>query len=152
MVQTSVSYRKGTMARYEETHYNWAGNPLRTEKHVVTIVGKPRDKYTHRFCSPDDCYAKVKVRDEKGDEYDVRCDCLSVYNTMADLDHEDFAQLRKEVVLGSCYTSDYQNSFGIDPNEVYNYCEGFGEETGWDEEKDTPEAFADYCEGMAWAA
>ena len=27
--------------------------------------------------------------------------------------------------MGSCYTADYENSFGVDPNEVADYAEGY---------------------------
>ena len=62
-----------------------------------------------------------------------------------DLDEEQLKQLRSEICVGSCYGSDYENSFEIDSDEVYNYSEGylsFLEECGYE---DTPEEFAVYC-------
>lgn len=62
-----------------------------------------------------------------------------------DLDEEQLKKLRSEICVGSCYGSDYKNSFEIDSNEVYNYSEGylsFIEECGYE---DTPEEFAEYC-------
>ena len=38
-----------------------------------------------------------------------------------DLDEEQLKKLRSEISVGSVYLSDYNNSFEIDPNEVYNY-------------------------------
>jgi len=143
-----LTIRKGAVARYEETHYNLWGNPIRTDEAVVTILGRPRHKRTERFCQADDYGAKVRVRDEKGSEYDVLCDCLSVYNTIWDLTHDELCQLRGQVCLGSCYTGDYRNTFGIDPHQVYDFCEGFGQSIGWSDDDDTPDNFADYCEGV----
>ena len=37
---------------------------------------------------------------------------------------------------------------GVDVNDVYAASEGFGMETGWDDEQDTPENFADYCDAI----
>ena len=65
-----------------------------------------------------------------------------------DLDREQLMQLRSEICVGSCYVSDYANSFEIDPNEVCNYSEGylsFIEEVGYE---DTQEEFAEYCMGV----
>lgn len=62
-----------------------------------------------------------------------------------DLDEEQLKKLRSEICVGSYYGSDYENSFEIDSNEVYNYSEGylsFIEECGYE---DTPEEFAEYC-------
>ena len=42
-----------------------------------------------------------------------------------DLDEEQLKKLRSEISVGSVYLSDYNNSFEIDPNEVYNYSEGY---------------------------
>ena len=62
-----------------------------------------------------------------------------------DLDREQLKKLRSEICVGSCYLSDYANSFEIDPHEVCNYSEGylsFIEEVGYE---DTQEEFAEYC-------
>ena len=88
------------------------------------------------------------MKPAKGDAYDVNVEHLEVYNTIWDLTHDELMQLRGQVVLGSCYLKDYDNKFGIDPKQVYDFCEGYGESIGWSDEDDTPEAFADYCEGV----
>lgn len=62
-----------------------------------------------------------------------------------DLDREQLMQLRSEICVGSCYVSDYANSFEIDSHEVCSYSEGylsFIEEHGYE---DTQEEFAEYC-------
>ena len=139
--------KRGERVRYVKTHYNWWGNPISTTNEVVTIMDNPRDEHG-RYCRPDAWHAYVKVRNEKGVEYEAECDDLEVYNTMADLTHDDYVQLRTEIKHGSIYLSDYHNSFGVDVNDVYAASEGFGMETGWDDEQDTPENFADYCDAI----
>ena len=65
-----------------------------------------------------------------------------------DLDREQLMQLRSEICVGSCYISDYANSFEIDSHEVCSYSEGylsFIEECGYE---DTPKEFAEYCMGI----
>lgn len=69
---------------------------------------------------------------------------------MWDLTKEELEQLRKEVCVGSCFISDYENSFNINPDEVCDYCDGYWEFL-WSEYKeeaeniDSPEEFAIYC-------
>ena len=145
------SIKRGERVRYEHTRYHIWGNPLETIEEVVTIIDRPRDEIGC-FCRETAYGARVKVRFDNGLEDDVDCDELSVFNTMADLTHEDYARLRGEIRHGSMYLSDYRNSFGVDVNTVYAASEGFGMETGWDDEQDTPENFADYCDGIEWAA
>lgn len=65
-----------------------------------------------------------------------------------DLDEEQLKKLRSEICVGSVYLSDYNNSFEIDPNEVYNYSGGYLEEVDEYYGNDTPEHFAEYCMGV----
>ena len=65
-----------------------------------------------------------------------------------DLDEEQLKKLRSEICVGSVYLSDYNNSFEIDPNEVYNYSESYLEEVDEYYGNDTPEHFAEYCMGV----
>ena len=148
----TLTIRKGCKVRYVKTHYNLWGNPISTTNEVVTITDNPRDPETGRYCSAQDWHAYVKVRNGKGTEYEAECDDLEVYNTMGDLTHDDYMQLRREIRHGSIYLSDYRNSFGVDENEVYSASEGFGMETGWNDDEDTPEAFADYCDAIEYEA
>lgn len=65
-----------------------------------------------------------------------------------ELNEEQLKKLRSEICVGSCYGSDYENSFGIDPDEVYEYSEGYLmylDESGYE---DTQEEFAQYCMGV----
>lgn len=147
-----LTYRRGTKVRHVETRYNFWGNVMETIDRVVTIVDNPRNPETGRYCSATDFDAHVRVKPDKGDAYDVNVEYIEVYNTIYDLEHDELMQLRKQVTLGSCYLADYNNSFGIDNQQVCDFCEGFGEEIGWSDEQDTPENFALYCEGIEIAA
>ena len=49
------------------------------------------------------------------------------------LTKEQLWKLRQEIVLGSLYTSDYNNSFGIDPSAVCSFFDGFIEDTQMDD-------------------
>lgn len=160
MANKELSFRNGEKARFWHTIYNTWGNPVGHEEAVVTIVDRPRDE-SGCFCRASAYGARVKVRVTEegydslhqmpirvGVEQVVDCDELAVYNTIWDLTHDELKELRGQVVLGSCYTGDYRNKFNIDPNQVYDFCEGYGQEIGWDEDADTPEAFAGYCEGV----
>ena len=118
---------------------------------IVEICGTPRDIDTKRFVSLEgyvfDDEIEILVRDEKGEKYYATLEELSVYATMEDLSFEDLKSLREQISLGSCYLADYENSFGVDRNEVCSYADGFGEEIGWNDDLDTPENFALYCQG-----
>jgi len=46
---------------------------------------------------------------------------------MKDLTREQLLELRKQVVLNSLYISDYENSFGIDPNKVCLFFDSYME-------------------------
>ena len=41
------------------------------------------------------------------------------------LSMKQLKQLRNEIVLNSLYLSDYQNSLGVNPRNVYNFFEGY---------------------------
>ena len=49
------------------------------------------------------------------------------------LTKEQLWKLRQEIVLGSLYTHDYDNSFGIDPSAVSNFFDGFIEDAQMDD-------------------
>ena len=144
-----LSFRIGDKVRHVETIYNWWwGNKMETVNRVVTIVDRPRDPETGRYCRATDYNAHVTGKPERGDAYELNVEHIEAYNTIWDLTHEELMELRGQVCLGSLYLSDYDNNFGIDSEQVYTFCEGFGEKIGWNEEEDTPENFANYCEGV----
>nr|DAG40086.1 MAG TPA: hypothetical protein [Caudoviricetes sp.] len=69
---------------------------------------------------------------------------IDVSKDVQELSEEQLKKLRKEIRIGSCYLSDYNNSMSVDRNILSNYCENYEE---WLEEEnieDSPEEFAYY--------
>ena len=128
--------------------------PYDEEERIATVIGSPRDMYTKKFVSlwgniyEDE--TEVLVRDEKGREFYVSLEDIEHYAEISDLSFDELKILRSEISAGSCYLSDYENSFGVDRNVVSSICDGylewlcecFGEELA--DENDTPENFAHY--------
>ena len=54
------------------------------------------------------------------------------------LTKEQLHQLRREIILGSLYISDYRNSFGIDPNTVCDFFDSFLSYLNSEMERDVP--------------
>ena len=66
--------------------------------------------------------------------------------SLSDLTNEQLQQLRSEIVVGSMYLSDYENSFHVNENEVRDISESYDI---WCEEndiEDNAENFADYVQ------
>lgn len=61
------------------------------------------------------------------------------------LNKDELKQLRKEIVLGSLYLSDYENSFNIDPKAVKDLCDGFIEDV-WDKVNNRDDYFKEYSD------
>lgn len=61
-----------------------------------------------------------------------------------ELTREQMDVLRREVVMGSVYVADYENSFGVSANEVATYAEGYLEV------EDEYESFYDYVQSVEW--
>lgn len=59
-----------------------------------------------------------------------------------DLSYNELIQLRGEVVVGSCFLADYENSWFIDTNEVCDACDSYEEWRVENELEDTPDNFA----------
>jgi hypothetical protein len=149
----------GNKVRWTYKQYNfyraicigYGSIPYEEKTEIVTVIGSPRNADNYRFISLnewfDDEEVEIKVRNEKGNEFYVTLYELSVYQTIADLSFDDLKTLREEISLGSLFLDDYENSFGVDTNEVCNYADGFGQEIDWNDELDTPENFALYCRG-----
>lgn len=55
-------------------------------------------------------------------------------------------QLRSEIIMGSCYVDDYRNSFGIDPNYVYNFFESYAEWLEYDFLEESDDALKEWYE------
>ena len=90
---------------------------------------------------------------------------LANVKSLANLTKEELWQLRQDIRLGSLYTRDYENRFGIDPDYVQSTFDGFldylreimkeeipryDDNNYWDylDEYDTPEHLDEYCNYM----
>lgn len=74
---------------------------------------------------------------------------IDVPKDVQELSEEQLKKLRKEICIGSCYLSDYNNSMSVDRNILSNYCEAYEE---WLEEEgieDSPEEFSYYIREVA---
>ena len=78
---------------------------------------------------------------------------LEPFRHISDLSFEELKLLRGEVYVGSIYVSHYRNSFGVPCKEVFDYCDGFVEDTvceypDYEKQEEilsNPEEFANYC-------
>lgn len=61
-----------------------------------------------------------------------------------DLPDEKLKKLRREICVGSCYIDDYDNSFNINTQEVYDYADKYEKYIEEFELEDTPQNFAKY--------
>ena len=143
----------GNTAVELEDHYGYHGffanqkDWRKIRKGVVTIISNPRNEYGQFSALGvwNEEELQVKVRNEKNEEYYLTLENLLPNIHVSDLDFEELKKLRTQISLGSCYLADYKNDWGIPENEVSDYADGFGEETEWKPELDTPDNFANYC-------
>lgn len=68
--------------------------------------------------------------------------------SLSDLTNEQLQQLRSEIVVGSMYLSDYENSFHINENEVYDISESYDIWCEENDVEDNAENFADYVQNQ----
>lgn len=67
-----------------------------------------------------------------------------------ELTKDELWQLREEIMLNSHYLADYENSFGIDEQEVCNFFEGYYDyiqeraKVAYDEDEITPQIMDGY--------
>lgn len=66
-----------------------------------------------------------------------------------DLSEDDLKKLRGEIYIGSIYLSDYENSFYIDENEVFDYSQSYEEWLDNEHVEDSPEEFSYYIREVA---
>lgn len=63
---------------------------------------------------------------------------------LQELSESEVEELRSQIVMGSIYYADYDNTFGVDTHEVAAYAEGFLEvENEYD-------SFYDYIQSVEW--
>ena len=133
-----------------------------SDTYIICVEDESEMWFDDYLCWQKDCYGeKYWMKMENSDYCPIGLRLLTEYEKeeldelrkekeihIWDLDREQLKKLRSEISVGSIYTSDYANSFEIDPHEVYNYSEGylsFIEEVGYE---DTQEEFAEYCMGV----
>ncbi len=63
---------------------------------------------------------------------------------LAELSEKDVEKLQKQIVMGSLYYADYENSFGVNEHEVAAYAEGYLEV------EDEYDSFYDYIQSVEW--
>lgn len=89
------------------------------------------------------CYVCERIiNDEEEAELDEWRNEKEVH--VLDLSEDDLKKLRGEIFVGSCYLSDYGNSFYIDEEEVYDYSKNYEDYIGVLNLEDTPQNFANY--------
>lgn len=79
-----------------------------------------------------------------------RLQCLSdisLPRKISELSHDELVDLRGEIVCGSCWIADYNNSHFVENNVVCNASDFYLELLEEEDEEDTPENFADCIEG-----
>jgi hypothetical protein len=81
----------------------------------------------------DEEIVKVPNDDVKRIYEEVRVEFEEVH--LDELTEKQVEKLEREIVKGSYYLADYKNSFGVKPQEVANYAEGYLET------KDDPEEY-----------
>ena len=63
---------------------------------------------------------------------------------LQELSESEVEELRSQIVMGSIYYADYDNTFGVDTHEVAAYAEGFLEV------EDEYDSFYDYIQSVEW--
>lgn len=87
------------------------------------------------------CYVCERlIDDEEKAELDALRNEKEIH--VRDLSEDDLKKLRGEIYIGSIYLSDYENSFYIDENEVYNYSQSYEEWLDNEDVEDSPEMFS----------
>ena len=125
-----------------DTFYLSAELALRIGIECITLKGTD-DIQGMNF---DEEYVKVKSEDLKRIYEEVRVEFEEVH--LDELTEKQVEKLEKEIVKGSYYLADYKNSFGVEPQEVANYAEGYLETKEDPEEYGYYETFYDYIQSV----
>ena len=94
----------------------------------------------------DEEIVKVPNDDVKRIYEEVRVEFEEVH--LDELTEKQVEKLEREIVKGSYYLADYKNSFGVNPQEVANYAEGYLETKDDPEEYGYYETFYDYIQSV----
>jgi hypothetical protein len=146
-------YKEWHRVYYNALGYDWVSVWKR-----AVMLENPRDEYGRFTNDFSDEYAvNFKLKDEDGKVFTATLDEIEPDVAPGALSHEELIRLYNEIVRGSLYYSDYQNTMGVFQETAYDFYEGFWEqlkdEYGSEaeaEKHDTAEAFADYCEGCEY--
>ena len=90
----------------------------------------------------DEEYVPIKDNDVKTVYDAVRKELNEIH--LNELSEEEVEELRSQIIMGSIYYADYDNTFGVDTHEVAAYADGFLEV---EDEYDT---FYDYIQSVEW--
>ena len=93
-------------------------------------------------------YVPIKDNNVKAVYDAVRKELNAIH--LQELIEKDVEKLEREIVMGSLYTADYENSFGVNPSEVANYADGYLEAKSNPEEFGEYESFYDYVQDVEW--
>ena len=69
---------------------------------------------------------------------------------LEELTKKEVERLEKQIVMGSVYVADYENTFGVNPHEVSNYADGYLETKEDPEEYGEYKTFYDYIQSVEW--
>lgn len=93
-------------------------------------------------CDFDDNLVPIEDVDVKSVYDAVRKELNEIH--LHELTEKQVEKLRKEIVMGSLYIADYNNTLGVSADEVATYAEGYLEvEDGYD-------SFYDYIQSVEW--
>ena len=107
-----------------EAFWNKYKNEM-TEEDIDKLIDDMEDSNWHTECR----ILTDIINSEREDNELKEADTMDINN----LTKEQLWKLRNEIVLGSIYTNDYKNSFGIDPVAVYNFFDSFIEDAQVDD-------------------
>lgn len=115
-----------------DTYYLSAKLGLKLGIECITLKGKD-DIQGMNF---DEEYVILKDSDVEAVINEIRVEFCEVH--LDELTEKQVKKLEKEIIFGSYYLADYENSFGVAPQEVSNYADGYLET------KEDPEEYGDY--------
>ena len=90
----------------------------------------------------DEEYVPIKDGDVKTVLDAVRKELNDIH--LFELSEEDVNKLRSQIVMGSLFVADYNNTFGVNPREVCDYADGYLEV------EDEYDSFYDYIQSVEW--
>ena len=96
----------------------------------------------------DEEYVKIPNKDVEEVYNAIRKELNEIH--LQELTEEEVEKLQKQIVMGSLYVSDYENTFGVSPNEVCSYADAYLEAKDNPEEYGEYDTFYDYIQSVGW--